>query len=48
MMLQKIEYLHFNPVRRGLVDKPEYWRYSSAASYYGGGVPVLDIDRLAG
>lgn len=46
MMLQKMEYLHFNPVRRGLVDRPEYWRYSSAASYYGGGVPVMEIDRI--
>lgn len=46
MMLQKMEYLHFNPVRRGLVDKPEHWRYSSATSYYGGGIPVLEIDRI--
>ncbi len=29
MLRQKIEYIHFNPVRRGYVDRPEYWRYSS-------------------
>jgi len=45
IMNQKMEYLHFNPVRRGLVDKPEYWRYSSASSFYGG-VPVMDVDRI--
>ena len=31
---QKIDYIHFNPVKRGLVNKPEEWRYSSAAYYY--------------
>ena len=30
MMGQKIEYLHNNPVRRGLVATAEHWRYSSA------------------
>ena len=35
MMRQKIEYLHRNPVKRGYVDKPEHWRYSSAKNYAG-------------
>jgi REP element-mobilizing transposase RayT len=35
MMLQKLEYVHNNPVRRGFVDKPEDWRYSSARNYAG-------------
>ena len=26
MMIQKIEYIHFNPVRRAYVDKAEDWR----------------------
>ena len=30
IMLQKLEYLHNNPVKRGLVASPEHWRYSSA------------------
>jgi len=30
MMLQKLEYLHNNPVKRGLVGLPEHWKYSSA------------------
>jgi REP element-mobilizing transposase RayT len=33
MMLQKIEYIHNNPVKRGYVDRPEDWRYSSARNY---------------
>lgn len=35
MMGQKIEYIHQNPVKRGYVDKPEHWRYSSARNYLG-------------
>ena len=35
MLLQKLEYIHFNPVKRGYVDKPECWRYSSARNYLG-------------
>lgn len=35
MMRQKIEYNHNNPVRRGYVDNPIDWRYSSARNYAG-------------
>ena len=35
VMWQKIEYIHNNPLRRGYVDDPVYWRYSSARSYAG-------------
>jgi REP element-mobilizing transposase RayT len=35
MMLQKLEYSHNNPVRRGYVDDPICWRYSSARNYAG-------------
>lgn len=35
MMRQKIEYIHYNPVRRGYIDEPEQWRYSSARNYAG-------------
>jgi putative transposase len=30
---QKLEYFHNNPVRRGYVDEPWHWRYSSAKNY---------------
>ena len=44
-VLEKIAYIHRNPVRRGLVDQPSEWRWSSARSYekdssYQG--PILD------
>lgn len=35
MLIQKIEYIHANPVRRGYVDEPTHWRYSSARNYEG-------------
>ena len=34
-MRQAIEYVHMNPVKRGYVDLPEHWRYSSARDYLG-------------
>ncbi|HVX64815.1 MAG TPA: transposase, partial [Pirellulales bacterium] len=36
MMRQKLEYTHYNPVKRGYVDDPTHWRYSSARNYAGG------------
>jgi REP element-mobilizing transposase RayT len=43
MLRQKLDYIHFNPVKRGYVDKPEHWRYSSARNYEGleGLMPVF-------
>ncbi|QDV46020.1 hypothetical protein Enr13x_59240 [Stieleria neptunia] len=35
MMWQKLDYIHHNPVKRGYVDDPIHWRYSSARSYAG-------------
>jgi len=35
MMLQKLEYIHQNPVKRGYVDEAVHWRYSSARNYAG-------------
>jgi REP element-mobilizing transposase RayT len=35
MMLQKLEYIHNNPVKRGYIDDPVHWRYSSARNYAG-------------
>ena len=33
MMRQKIAYIHNKPAKRGWVDEPEHWRYSSARNY---------------
>jgi putative transposase len=40
----KMTYIHYNPVRAGLVENPEDWKWSSAADYLGrekGPVPVF-------
>jgi putative transposase len=30
---QKLDYIHYNPVKAGFVDNPEDWKYSSAIGY---------------
>ena len=40
MMIQKIEYIHDNPVKRGYVYESVHWRYSSARNYAGLQSPV--------
>ena len=32
---EKVEYIHWNPVGRGLVKRPEEWKWSSAVEYAG-------------
>ncbi len=46
VLKQKSEYIHNNPVKRGFVNKPEYWRYSSATDYYLEEKGEIDIERL--
>lgn len=46
VMHQKLEYIHYNPVRRGYVDLAEHWRYSSARNY-AGAPGLLKIARWA-
>jgi putative transposase len=40
-----IDYIHGNPVRRGLVAKAEEWEWSSARWYAGLGPVKLEMDR---
>ncbi len=30
---QKLNYIHDNPVRKGYVENPEHWKFSSARNY---------------
>lgn len=47
MLRQKLDYIHYNPVKIGLVDHPEDWRYSSACNYFGReGVMEIDLVEL--
>ena len=43
---QKLEYVHNNPVRKGFVQKPECWLYSSARNYIIENDSILKIERL--
>ncbi len=43
MLVQKIEYIHSNPVDRGLVREIQHWKYSSAANYILDDHSVLEI-----
>jgi hypothetical protein len=43
--MQKLNYLHQNPVRAELVDKAEDYRYSSAIDY-AGGKGILEVELL--
>jgi hypothetical protein len=45
MMMEKINYIHQNPVKRWYVDKAEHWRYSSARDYEGIN-GLLEVERL--
>jgi putative transposase len=39
--IEKLRYMHRNPVQRGLVEEPEQWRWSSFRAYaYGETGPV--------
>ena len=40
---QKLDYLHENPVRKGLVMSPGYWRFSSASYYISDGERPCDV-----
>ncbi len=39
-LLEKLNYLHNNPVRKGFVERPEYWKYSSTQNW------ILDDNAL--
>lgn len=46
MLRQKIEYIHYNPVRRGYVARPEHWQYSSAGQLLKGEKGLVELDAL--
>jgi putative transposase len=44
-LTEKIHYIHRNPVRRGLVDRPEDWKWSSFRFYASGEPGPVRINR---
>ena len=46
VMRQKLDYIHYNPVKQGYVDLPEHWRYSnSSARNYAGQEGLIEVVR---
>jgi len=43
-LLEKLDYCHKNPITRGLVDRPEQWRWSSYCYYEMGDHSLLSMD----
>jgi putative transposase len=42
--IEKLRYIHRNPVRRGLVQRPEQWKWSSFAHYVTGMAGTVEIE----
>ena len=46
VMKQKLDYIHMNPVKRGLVKNPEDYPYSSYRNYYLNDHSIIQIDPV--
>ena len=44
--LQKLDYIHRNPISDGIVEEPYKWKYSSYNNYYGGDI-IIGLDILS-
>ncbi|MCU1255218.1 MAG: hypothetical protein JWM83_1517 [Candidatus Angelobacter sp.] len=42
--IEKLRYMHRNPVKRGLVEKPEDWKWSSYCHYLTGMEGVVEVE----
>ena len=43
---QKLRYIHDNPVKKGYVEKPEHWKYSSARNYIMNDHSIIKVELL--
>ncbi len=44
MFWAKLHYIHLNPVKAGIVSKPEEYKYSSARNYINNDHSVIRVD----
>ena len=42
--VEKLRYMHRNPVKRGLVQSPEEWEWSSFRTYLNGEKGLVEVD----
>jgi len=45
MFIDRINYIHQNPIKRGYVDDATHWRYSSARDYEGV-TGLIEVERV--
>lgn len=45
-LLKMIDYIHMNPVRKGFVERPEEWNWSSARQFLGSRQAELLVDPI--
>ena len=45
---EKLSYMHYNPVRKGFVELPENWKYSSARNWLCDDHSILQINKIDG
>ena len=43
--IEKLRYMHRNPMKRGLVASPELWRWSSFRAYVLGGASPVRVNE---
>ena len=46
MLKQKLDYLHENPVKAGIVFEPQQYVYSSSMDYYTNNCGLIKIEHL--
>ncbi|MEM6965147.1 MAG: transposase, partial [Bacteroidota bacterium] len=44
--LQKLDYIHKNPIRANWVIMPQHYIYSSASNYFEDGKGILEVEVL--
>jgi len=47
VLIEAVHYIHNNPVRKGLVEAPDQWHYSSSPDWDGTGHGPISIDHDA-
>lgn len=46
MLHRILTYVHHNPVKKGYVNRPEHWKYSSARNHILGDHSIMTVDKL--
>ena len=46
LYLQKMNYIHLNPVRKGYVEQVEHWKYSSARNRVSRDYSLIKVEEI--